>query len=55
MKAPGYVTFQLNGETLHLEPVVTGNELFFMFKDPYVGAGNLWRWAISRGRNAEGR
>jgi len=37
MKAPGYVTFQLNGETLHLEPVVTGNELFFMFKDRTSG------------------
>ena len=27
------MTFRLNGETLRLDPVVTGNELFFMFKD----------------------
>lgn len=33
MRAPGYVTFRLNGETLRLEPVVTGDELFFMFKN----------------------
>ena len=31
-QAPGYVTFRLNGETLRLEPVATGNGLFFMFK-----------------------
>jgi uncharacterized protein (DUF1684 family) len=33
MQAPGYVTFRLNGETLRLEPVLSGNGLFFMFKD----------------------
>ena len=37
MKVPGQVTFQLNGETLRLEPVVSGNELFFMFKDRTSG------------------
>jgi uncharacterized protein len=37
MQAPGYVTFRLNGETLRLEPVVSGNELFFMFKDRTSG------------------
>ncbi len=36
-QAPGYVTFRLNGETLRLEPVVIGNELFFMFKDRTSG------------------
>ena len=34
---PGYVTFRLNGETRRLEPVATGNELFFMFKDRTSG------------------
>jgi len=37
MQVPGYVTFRLNGETLRLEPVVSGNELFFMFKDRTSG------------------
>lgn len=37
MQAPGYVTFRLNGETLRLDPVVSGNELFFMFKDRTSG------------------
>ena len=37
MRAPGSVTFRLNGETLRLEPVVSGNELFFMFKDRTSG------------------
>jgi len=37
MQSPGYVTFRLNGETLRLEPVVSGNELFFMFKDRTSG------------------
>ena len=37
MKSPGYVTFRLNGAALRLEPVVTGNELFFMFKDATSG------------------
>lgn len=37
MSAPGYVTFRLNGETLRLEPVVSANELFFMFKDRTAG------------------
>jgi uncharacterized protein len=37
MQAPGYVTFRLNGEALRLEPVVSGNELFFMFKDRTSG------------------
>jgi len=36
-QAPGHVTFRLNGETLRLEPVVTGSELFFMFKDRTSG------------------
>jgi uncharacterized protein (DUF1684 family) len=36
-QVPGYVTFQLNGETLRLYPVVSGNELFFMFKDRTSG------------------
>ena len=37
MQVPGYVTFLLNGVTLRLEPVVSGNELFFMFKDRTSG------------------
>ena len=37
MQAPGYVTFRLNGETLRLDPVVSGAELFFMFKDRTSG------------------
>lgn len=36
-QAPGYVTFGLNGKTMRLEPVVIGNELFFMFKDRTSG------------------
>jgi uncharacterized protein (DUF1684 family) len=36
-KVPGYVTFRLNGETLRLEPVETGNVFFFMFKDRTAG------------------
>ena len=36
-QAPGYVTFQLNGETMRLEPVQMGNELFFMFRDRTSG------------------
>jgi hypothetical protein len=36
-QAPGYVTFRLNGETLRLDPVVSGNKLFFMFKDRTSG------------------
>jgi uncharacterized protein (DUF1684 family) len=38
-KVPGYVTFQLNGESLRLEPVEIDNILFFMFKDRTAGAG----------------
>ena len=37
MQVPGYVTFRLNGQTLRLEPVVSGTELFFMFKDGTSG------------------
>ena len=37
MQVPGYVAFRLNGESLRLEPVVSGNELFFMFKDRTSG------------------
>ena len=37
MQVPGYVTFRLNGESLRLEPVVSGSELFFMFKDRTSG------------------
>jgi|RhiMethySRZTD1v2_1073278.scaffolds.fasta_scaffold11924_6 uncharacterized protein (DUF1684 family) len=36
-QVPGYVTFQLNGDTMRLEPIATGNELFFMFKDRTSG------------------
>ncbi len=36
-QVPGYVTFRLNGETMRLEPVAIGNELFFMFKDRTTG------------------
>jgi uncharacterized protein (DUF1684 family) len=34
---PGYVTFQLNGETLRLEPVAYDDGFFFMFKDSTAG------------------
>lgn len=37
MRARGNVTFRLNGETFRLDPVVSGNELFFMFKDRTSG------------------
>jgi uncharacterized protein (DUF1684 family) len=37
MPAPGYVTFRLRGEQLQLEPVLSGGELFFMFKDRTSG------------------
>jgi hypothetical protein len=37
MTAPGYVIFRLNGEMHRLEPVVSGKELFFMFKDRTSG------------------
>jgi uncharacterized protein (DUF1684 family) len=37
MQAPGYVTFRLHGETFRLDPVVSGNELFLMFKDRTSG------------------
>jgi hypothetical protein len=36
-QVPGVVTFQLNGETLRLEPITSGNELFFMFRDRTSG------------------
>ena len=36
-KAPGYVTFQLNGEPRRLEPTASGDKLFFMFKDLTAG------------------
>src|SRR5262245_34285148 len=36
-QVPGYATFQLNGQTMRLEPITTGNELFFMFKDRTSG------------------
>ena len=36
-QVPGYVTFQLNGDTMRLEPVEIGNELLFMFKDRTSG------------------
>jgi len=31
------VTFRLNGDTMRLEPIASGNELFFMFKDRTSG------------------
>ena len=37
MSVPGYVTFRLNGDTLRLDPVISGKELFFMFKDGTSG------------------
>ncbi len=36
-QVPGYVTFRLNGETMRLEPIASGKELFFMFKDRTSG------------------
>jgi uncharacterized protein (DUF1684 family) len=36
-KAPGTVSFQLNGETVRLEPIEIDNVLFFMFKDRTSG------------------
>jgi uncharacterized protein (DUF1684 family) len=35
--APGYVTFQLNGETRRLEPIAVDGIFFFMFKDATAG------------------
>jgi uncharacterized protein (DUF1684 family) len=37
--ARGYVTFRLNGESLHLEPVAVDGIFFFMFKDVTTGHG----------------
>jgi len=31
--SPGYVEFQLNGQTFRLDPVMEGDSLFFIFKD----------------------
>jgi uncharacterized protein len=35
--SPGYVLFTLNGESLRLDPVVEGKELFFIFHDRTSG------------------
>lgn len=35
--SPGYVLFTLNGESLRLDPVLEGNELFFIFHDGTSG------------------
>ena len=35
--SPGYATFQLSGKTYRLEPVLEGDQLFFMFKDATSG------------------
>jgi uncharacterized protein len=35
--SPGYVLFTLNGESLRLDPVVEGKELFFIFHDQTSG------------------
>jgi uncharacterized protein (DUF1684 family) len=33
MKSPGYVVFKLNGQEYSLEPVASGDRLFFIFRD----------------------
>jgi len=36
-RAPGYVTFELQGETRRLDPVMRGDQLFFIFRDSTSG------------------
>jgi len=36
-RAPGYVEFQLKGQTLRLEPLARGDKLFFIFRDATSG------------------
>jgi uncharacterized protein (DUF1684 family) len=33
LPSPGFATFTLNGQTLRLEPVLEGDQLFFIFRD----------------------
>jgi uncharacterized protein len=33
MVSPGYATFRRDGQEYHLEPVIEGHELFFIFRD----------------------
>ncbi len=37
MTSPGYVTFELNGETYRLDPVLEDDQLFFIFRDQTAG------------------
>ncbi len=39
MPSPGYVTFELNGSQIRLDPTVEGDALFFVFKDLTSGKG----------------
>jgi uncharacterized protein (DUF1684 family) len=35
--SPGYATFQLKGQTIRLDPVLEGDQLFFIFRDQTSG------------------
>src|SRR5439155_2263576 len=35
--SPGYATFQLQGQTIRLDPVLEGDQLFFIFRDQTSG------------------
>ena len=44
LPSPGYAEFQIDGQTVRLEPTVEGKSLFFDFRDTVLYSRRLNRW-----------
>ena len=53
--SPGYATFQLMGHNYRLDPVLEGDQLFFIFRDQTSGKDYLRGRPVSLYGPAEGR